>query len=1473
MARRTPARPSVVGEGTTTSQAKGGLFTDTDGVGVSLSGIQGEQGPVGPAGPTGATGQQGPQGDRGPQGNMGNPGNDGAAGATGPAGPVPEISAREMDLPAGSQPTATIEGGTGEMGDPYRLVIGIPRGADGNTPSFDPPTITTLPPGSNATVTLTGTGTSIDPYVLNFGIPRGDVGDQGDDGLIFVPIYYTEGGVPAISNVSLIEDEVHTHVTYYRSDNPLRILLFGGPNSTYDPDNPSLDANAAQTLQTHLSDGSLGNHTLGAAGTDGATGPQGPQGDRGAVGPTGPVGPQGEQGEQGDRGVSIQTVVGENAGVPGSTTTVTVTLDDGSIMRFNIPAGQMGAAGQGTSTTFLEGLGINITTDPADPTRVTIASERDAYNIQSRPINGSPPGGTLNQLLEYNPTTSQWEYVNFPTGHASANDSTISIDTGDHLSIATGNESLVVGGVVQFSTNQSANETITLDVHALDDPADFVAPISTENQNALVAANVLRQAIDEAGAPSGDQFPMSPAPELGDEFILIGHATLTDGFYFYNGSDWVKDSSYHGSGLPPAADYALGDRFVVTTSTIDGLEGQWFHDGTSWIKDDTTYGFTDGRQGTFVVTPSNGLVDGSPVTVEASGVRPWRSGIAYAAGDQVLYGVETGDLRGVYSVYIRTIADDEGTNPIDLAVAPEAGGGTSRGWRLSRAGLVRLQTDGNNVATGVTDTGDGVTANSTLRIHQGSGVSITRDVTTFNIGLVGTHHNSDAEDFTPGWAYSFYDIENDLARTGTIGNSLGDVVFNEGFFIRAGVRLIFQSGSGLFSEGEHFAFRTYGTENVPDGETAGTRTILFPGAAEDYIVYCQRTTSPTNTAEATILQVDPAISTARELGGLFFNNNTFTDGDRRVFNPSASFSVFGLVEHHNTPASGIAPWAVANSTETVPGNKLESLSEAPPTHWADSTATEENPFAPIADGWLPTDIVRTSNSIDVLNDITLTEPTETPVVEGLLWDADGGPEGNGEWINAPISQTLEGLTDTAIPTPGNEQYLQYSTERGNDAQGDPLPPAWVAVDLPTMASGRIEFTAQNSSFVATGFIENPDMPDNIVPISRTSITGGNGSQLEFFVARTANLSLNTLNFTALPWDQPFPGAQTALGFSSNDDPLYPTQTLQDLEPVTPNSNILINPSTGVGPWSVSFDNTGLVQSNSVATDRTAGGNFPAIAFTAVNNVTGTAAPNANGMGVTWENAGLTQRADRFTGSNTFLETITGYAFTFVVENISVNNNARWEANSSTLNGGTTTTVDSLANTPGNAGAIGGSSIVTVNVPDYNVYNRQTVPGDSVGVRLNRPATVTGTQYDFVERLVVTDDPIWTYPVFWLNDASNTTPPDFVNNGTQILNNTGRSRTINDLSDIDYTNSTGVTQYIWVAYTTGSPTVLRVDVRTRRGTADVTNTITLSGFQQSSTDLSFINPDPNTPADAAELYKWFWIEVPDGERVTFGTVGT
>ena len=53
MVRRAPAPASTAGQGTTTSQSRGGLFVDVDEVGVNLAGVTGERGPQGLVGPQG----------------------------------------------------------------------------------------------------------------------------------------------------------------------------------------------------------------------------------------------------------------------------------------------------------------------------------------------------------------------------------------------------------------------------------------------------------------------------------------------------------------------------------------------------------------------------------------------------------------------------------------------------------------------------------------------------------------------------------------------------------------------------------------------------------------------------------------------------------------------------------------------------------------------------------------------------------------------------------------------------------------------------------------------------------------------------------------------------------------------------------------------------------------------------------------------------------------------------------------------------------------------------------------------------------------------------------------------------------------------------------------------------------------------------------------------------------------------------
>ena len=92
-------------------------------------------------------------------------------------------------------------------------------------------------------------------------------------------------------------------------------------------------------------------------------------------------------------------------------------------------------------------------------------------------------------------------------------------------------------------------------------------------------------------------------------------------------------------------------------------------------------------------------------------------------------------------------------------------------WFLVRSGIVSVQ--------GPDDAGAaGLTGNATLEFSEGSGINITRSGANFTIGLVGTHHNSDAEDFTPGWAYSFYDIEND-SEVGTRPSNINTRSFRE----------------------------------------------------------------------------------------------------------------------------------------------------------------------------------------------------------------------------------------------------------------------------------------------------------------------------------------------------------------------------------------------------------------------------------------------------------------------------------------------------------------------------------------------------------------------------------------------------------------------------------------------------------------------------------------------------------------------
>ena len=176
--------------GATGPQGPQGPKGDTGDTGPQ--GPQGETGATGPQGPkgdTGATGPQGPKGDtgatgpQGPQGETGPQGPQGETGATGPQGPKGDTGDTGATGPQGPQGETGATGATGPQGPQGETGATGPAGASA---TIAVGTVTTLPAGSNATVTNSGTSSSA---VFDFGIPKGAKGNTG--GADFSNVYYT----------------------------------------------------------------------------------------------------------------------------------------------------------------------------------------------------------------------------------------------------------------------------------------------------------------------------------------------------------------------------------------------------------------------------------------------------------------------------------------------------------------------------------------------------------------------------------------------------------------------------------------------------------------------------------------------------------------------------------------------------------------------------------------------------------------------------------------------------------------------------------------------------------------------------------------------------------------------------------------------------------------------------------------------------------------------------------------------------------------------------------------------------------------------------------------------------------------------------------------------------------------------------------------------------------------------------------
>ena len=140
-------------------------------------GLQGEKGDTGDTGPQGPQGPQGEKGDtgdtgpQGPQGLQGEKGDTGDTGPQGPQGPQGEKGDTGPQGPQGEKGDTGLQGPQGEKGDTGDT------GPQGLAASVAVGTVTTLPPGSQATVVNRGTATAA---VFDFSIPQGEKGDSVD---------------------------------------------------------------------------------------------------------------------------------------------------------------------------------------------------------------------------------------------------------------------------------------------------------------------------------------------------------------------------------------------------------------------------------------------------------------------------------------------------------------------------------------------------------------------------------------------------------------------------------------------------------------------------------------------------------------------------------------------------------------------------------------------------------------------------------------------------------------------------------------------------------------------------------------------------------------------------------------------------------------------------------------------------------------------------------------------------------------------------------------------------------------------------------------------------------------------------------------------------------------------------------------------------------------------------------------------
>jgi len=272
-------------------------------------------------------------------------------------------------------------GHQGSQGDPG--TPGTP-GADGQDATIAVGTTTTLPAGSNATVTDSGTPSAA---VLNFGIPRGADGQNGQDGQDgqdgFSPIAtVSKSGDTATITITDENGTTTATVTDGSDGAPGQAATVAAGTTTTLPAGSSASVTNSGTSSAAIFDFSIPKGDTGAAGQDGADGADG-------FSPIATVSKSGDTATitiTDENGTTTATVTDGTNGAPGAAATITAgtttTLSPGSsatvtnsgtssaaIFDFGIPQGATGAPGAdgaaatiavGTTTTLPAGSSATV---------------------------------------------------------------------------------------------------------------------------------------------------------------------------------------------------------------------------------------------------------------------------------------------------------------------------------------------------------------------------------------------------------------------------------------------------------------------------------------------------------------------------------------------------------------------------------------------------------------------------------------------------------------------------------------------------------------------------------------------------------------------------------------------------------------------------------------------------------------------------------------------------------------------------------------------------------------------------------------------------------------------------------------------------------------------------------------------------------------------------------------------------------